>query len=117
MTRILFFDFVLEFFFVDKYTKIVYICGMYEVVVKKSVLKSVRKMPAQEQSRFQVLVDALKVSGPEQPSFKNYSKLGPDKFHCHLSYGWVACWTNENGTLKIEVYYAGSRESAPYAKH
>lgn len=47
----------------------------------------------------------------------NYSKLGPDNYHCHLSRKWVACWTNENGTLTIEVYYAGSRESAPYAKH
>ncbi len=90
---------------------------MYEVVVKKSVLKSVQKMPVLEQKKFQVLVNALKVSGPEQPSFRNYSKLGPNKFHCHLSYGWVACWKCENGTLTIEVYYAGSRESAPYAKH
>jgi hypothetical protein len=91
-----------------------YIDSMFEVVMKKSVLKSVRKMPTQEQGRFQTLMNALRISGPEQPAFKNYSKLGPNRYHCHLSYGWVACWENENGTLKIEVYYAGSREKAPY---
>lgn len=90
---------------------------MYEVLVKKSVLKSLRKMPVKEQEAFKILHDALESSGPIQPSFLNYSKLGPNEYHCHLSRKWVACWKNENGTLTIEVYYAGSRESAPYAKH
>lgn len=90
---------------------------MYEVRVKNSVRKSVVKMPKNEQERFAVLLAALSATGPVQPSFMNYSKLGPDNYHCHLSRKWVACWTNENGTLTIEVYYAGSRESAPYAKH
>ena len=90
---------------------------MFEVKVKNSVRKSVPKMPKAEQVKFASLIDALKESGPIQPSFMNYSKLGPDNYHCHLSRKWVACWTNENGTLTIEVYYAGSRESAPYAKH
>lgn len=90
---------------------------MYEVRVKNSVRKSVVKMPKNERERFAALLAALSVTGPVQPSFMNYSKLGPDNYHCHLSRKWVACWTNENGTLTIEVYYAGSRESAPYAKH
>lgn len=31
-----------------------------------------------------------------------------------ILYYHVACWYNENGTYKVEVYYVGSRESAPY---
>ena len=89
----------------------------YEIYIKNSVKKSVAKMPVLEQKRFARLLGALKASGPVQPTFMNYSKLGPDKYHCHLSRKCVACWKNENGTLTIEVYYAGSRESAPYAKH
>ena len=90
---------------------------MFEVVVKNSVKKTVLKMPKQEQLKFATLLSALKISGPEQPHFMNYSKLGNKNYHCHLSRKWVACRTFEKGTLTIEVYYAGSRESAPYAKH
>lgn len=52
--------------------------------------------------------------GPVQPDYKNYSKLGKDKFHCHLSYHWVACWQLVDGAYVVEVYYVGSREGAPY---
>ena len=90
---------------------------MYEVKMRKSAEKSARKMPVAEQMRLKTLVKSLEATGPEQPSFMNYSKLGKDDYHCHLSRKWVACWRSENGTLTIEVYYAGSRESAPYAKH
>lgn len=90
---------------------------MYEVTLKKSAEKSAKKMPKAEREKLVLLMKALKLSGPVQPSFMNYSKLGEGDYHCHLSRKWVACWKNENGTLTIEVYYAGSRESAPYAKH
>ena len=56
----------------------------------------------------------LEADGPEQPVWLNYSKLGKNKYHCHLSYRWVACWYHEKETLIIEVYYAGSREKAQY---
>ena len=49
-----------------------------------------------------------------QPRYSNFSKLGKERYHCHLSYHYVACWYNENGTYKVEVYYVGCRESAPY---
>ena len=48
-------------------------------------------------------------------SSKNAQKLGhKEKLVLDLSYHHVACWYNENGTYKVEVYYVGSRESAPY---
>ena len=66
------------------------------------------------QALFQALVKDLETTGPEQPTWRNYSKLGGNKYHCHLNYSYVACWINNNGTLTIEVYYVGSRENAPY---
>jgi hypothetical protein len=54
------------------------------------------------------------MTGPVQPYYINYSKLGNSTYHCHLSYRWVACWRNEKDTFIVEVYYVGSREKAPY---
>ena len=68
----------------------------------------------EEAAVFAKLVEDLRTSGPVQPLYPNYSALGKGKYHFHLSYHWVACWSNEKGKLEIEVYYVGSRESAPY---
>ena len=71
-------------------------------------------MPKGEQTKLAFLVDDLIESGPAQPAWPNYSKLTETRYHCHLSRKWVACWSHEKGTIEIEVYYAGSRENAPY---
>ena len=60
------------------------------------------------------LAEDLRDKGPNRGDWPNYSKLGPDQYHCHLSPGWVACWSCKRGSKTIEVYYAGSREDAPY---
>ena len=60
------------------------------------------------------LIDSIEERGPVQPGFMNYSKLSNTEYHCHLSYHWVACWRCEDGKYLVEVYYVGSRESAPY---
>lgn len=86
----------------------------YKVIVPKRVQKDVDRLPAKERRVYERLVLDIKKSGPVQPSYKNYSKLGKDRYHCHLSYHWIACWWMEDGTVKVEVYYVGSRESAPY---
>ena len=52
--------------------------------------------------------------GPIRGNWPSYSRLGRVTYHCHLSRDWVACWRWEKGTIEIEVYYAGSREDAPY---
>lgn len=74
-------------------------------------------MPKARQRDFFELIDDLSMIGPIQKKWPNFSSLDTKKtkFHCHLSYRWVACWKilTEN-KLKIEVYYAGSRENAPY---
>ncbi len=71
-------------------------------------------MPTLQQESFHYLVRQLKTSGPILNDWPNYSKLSANEYHCHLSHKWVACWRYEKGTLEVEVYYAGSRENAPY---
>ena len=86
----------------------------YKVAIKRKVLKTVETMPSREQDRLALLIRDLAALGPVQSGWPNYSKLSASAYHCHLSRKWVACWRHEKGTIEIEVYYAGSRENAPY---
>ena len=65
----------------------------YTVQIKNKVIKSVEKMPDFEKKKFVQLLDDLKEKGPNLNYWKNFSKIGHEKYHCHLSYKWVACWT------------------------
>ena len=90
-----------------------------EFIVKfknKKVLNLIQKIPTLEQKKLVNLIEDLKTKGSIQTGWNNFSQLGKNKFHCHLSYKWVACWKYiEDEEIKIiEVYYAGSRENAPY---
>ncbi len=87
------------------------------MIIKKKILKNVQKMPKAGQLDFYDLIEDLKANGPIQKGWPNFSPLDANKtrFHCHLDYRWVACWSVlPDGDLEIEVYYAGSREKAPY---
>jgi hypothetical protein len=86
----------------------------YDVSFSKKTLKNLEKMPDLMVQKFFILAEQLKVKGPLAPNWANYSKLGKNEYHCHLSYSWVACWKHESNTLTIEVYYVGSRQNAPY---
>ncbi|RWX51677.1 hypothetical protein VU01_10995 [Candidatus Electrothrix marina] len=86
----------------------------YRIIIKKKALKNIRKLPVHVQKKLVLLTDDLKDNGPVTHNWPNYSKLSTDEYHCHLSRKWVACWRMEQGTIEIEVYYAGSRENAPY---
>ena len=72
------------------------------------------KMPRREQKRFANLVEDLERKGPIRSEWPNFSKPSEQQYHCHLSYSWVTRWHVEDSVLEIEVYYAGSREKAPY---
>jgi len=87
---------------------------MWNVTIKKKVRKDLDKLPVNVRGLFVQLIRNLSVDGPVQPSWPNYSKLGKQKYHCHLNYHYAVCWTAEEQTITIEVYYAGSRENAPY---
>ena len=86
----------------------------YTVTIKKKALKDIKEAPERIKRKFELLVEDLETNGPEQPAWPNYSMLGNVTYHCHLDYRWVACWRYEQGSIEIEVYYAGSREKAPY---
>jgi mRNA-degrading endonuclease RelE of RelBE toxin-antitoxin system len=89
--------------------------ALYSILLKKAVQKNIRKLPVSVQDRFEALVVALRDKGPAGPhGWANYSKLGENEYHCHITYRYVACWRHEKDTIIIEVYYAGSRENAPY---
>jgi hypothetical protein len=87
---------------------------VYEVSVRKKAIKNVEKAPESVQILFDQLMQDLRDKGPIQTEWPNYSKLSEKTYHCHLNYSYVACWYYEHGSIEIEVYYAGSRESAPY---
>ncbi len=86
----------------------------HKVVIKKKAQKGIVKMPINIQKKFGFLVDDLVDNGPIVHNWPNFSKLSITEYHCHLTRDWVACWRMEEGTIEIEVYYAGSRENAPY---
>lgn len=87
---------------------------MFEVKLNKAAEKNVKKMPVKIQGLFDMLIIELKHRGPVLSDWHNFSKLGKNEYHCHLSRKWVACWKSEKNSISIEVYYAGSRENAPY---
>ncbi|RWX43271.1 hypothetical protein H206_02936 [Candidatus Electrothrix aarhusensis] len=69
----------------------------YKILVKKSVLKKISRLPAHIQKKLVLLIDDLKDSGPVAHHWPNYSKLSADQYHCHLARKWVACgaWRKE----------------------
>lgn len=77
--------------------------------------KQVKGLQKRHRDALALLVREMQLNGPVQASWPNYSKLGEDTYHCHLAHKWVACWRVTDKEVKlIEVYYAGSRENAPY---
>ena len=87
---------------------------MYDVIVKKKVLRGIEKLPENIQKKMVNFVEDLREKGPIRSEWPNFSKLGKDRYHCHLSRKWVTCWSWTENSFIIEVYYAGSRENAPY---
>jgi mRNA-degrading endonuclease RelE of RelBE toxin-antitoxin system len=86
----------------------------YGIRIKRKVERGLRKLPSDVQKLLYLLIADLQTDGPIQNSWSNFSPLGQDRYHCHLNYRYVACWTCRKGEIVIEVYYVGSREKAPY---
>jgi mRNA-degrading endonuclease RelE of RelBE toxin-antitoxin system len=86
----------------------------YDIKIKKKVVRGLLKLPKDVQKLLFLLIEDLKSDGPIQKSWQNFSSLGNNRYHCHLNYRYVACWTHNKGQIEIEVYYVGSREKAPY---
>lgn len=68
------------------------------------------------------LIDDLIYHGPNLKEWPNYGFIDNGKknsfYHCHLKKGrptFVACWkVIDENEMKIEVFYVGTHESAPY---
>lgn len=86
----------------------------YIVKTTKNVDKNINKLPENIKKKLVALIDDLRDDGPIRKDWNNFSMIGENKYHCHLAYHWVACWHYEKESIIIEVYYAGSREKAPY---
>lgn len=68
---------------------------------------------------FVLLLSELKIGGPYRKNWPNYTKMqNCDDYHCHIKKGkptYVVCWRISDKRIKrIEVYYAGTHEKAPY---
>lgn len=87
---------------------------IYEIKIKRKALGGLKKIPVNVRKLLFLLIEDIKADGPIQKSWNNFSPFGNDKYHCHLNYRYVACWTYRQGEIEIEVYYVGSREKAPY---
>ncbi len=77
-------------------------------------MRRIQRLPDSIQRRVANLVEELRDYGPIRNNWPNYGKLYTDMYHCHLTRSWVVCWTYRRDVKTIEVYYAGSRENAPY---
>lgn len=88
---------------------------MWTVQIKRKMLRKVEELPERIQLRFAALKNDLQNSGPVQTTWQNYSKLSETQHHCHLTIHYVACWqVLSDNEMRMEVYYVGSRENAPY---
>jgi len=58
---------------------------MYKIDIKKQADKTFEKMPENIQEKFRTLVADLKDKGPIRTEWSNYSTLGKNEHHCHLS--------------------------------
>ena len=86
----------------------------YEVRIKRKIERDLRRLPSDVRKLLFLLVADLQADGPIQKTWRSFSSLEGDRYHCHLNYKYVACWTCRKNEIVIEVYYVGSREKAPY---
>jgi len=89
---------------------------MWEVKCKTKLERKIKKLPEPIRLQYQALVKDLKAKGFNPgKKWKNFSWLEGNKYHCHLTYRYVACWEVLDEKIQLmEVYYVGSREKSPY---
>jgi len=95
----------------------------WNVLFTKKSKKQLDKLPKKVQILTRFLVADLELKGPLISSWPNFGKLkgtkkGVMKYHCHLIKGnptYVSCWeVISKSNKRIEVYYVGTHEKAPY---
>ena len=87
----------------------------WKVRITTRATKDLGRLPAKIRDLLDLLAQDIELTGPVRGDWPKYSKLADGSHHCHLTYRYVACWRVVDGKTQItEVYYVGSRESAPY---
>jgi hypothetical protein len=91
----------------------------WKITLNNKVNKQLKKLPEKVVLLTQLLTHDLEMFGPcPGKQWPNFSKLSGNKYHCHLAKGrptYVACWeVIDKSQYKIEVYYVGTHENAPY---
>lgn len=96
----------------------------WEVTLSGRANKEKGRLSPAIQSQLALLIKEMEILGPIRNNWKNFSPLkkGPgvpeDSYHCHIKKGrptYVVCWWIVNKKeKKIEVYYVGTHENAPY---
>ena len=94
----------------------------WDVSFSKKAVKQAQGLNEKLILVLQVLVDNLRTNGPAPGKhWHNYGKLqgkkNEDKRHCHLIKGnptYVCCWEVFKSENRVEVYYVGTHENAPY---
>lgn len=89
----------------------------WSVTFSGKARKQAVKLPVMIRELLFQLARDIESSGPVRGDWPNYSKLSGNRHHCHLKKGhpcYVAVWTEDRGTVSVEIIYAGTHEKAPY---
>ena len=89
----------------------------WRVLFKKSVRKKLLKLPRSILQALAALAADIENGGPARGDWPNYSRLSPNRHHCHLKKGrptYVAVWEEERDEVLVEVIYVGTHEDALY---
>jgi mRNA-degrading endonuclease RelE of RelBE toxin-antitoxin system len=91
---------------------------MWDIALTKKAQKQLAQLPWLVENAFTELAEDLEAFGPIQPHWSHFGRLkgkARNQFHCHIKDGrttYVACWEEIEG--RIEVYFIGTHETAPY---
>ena len=89
----------------------------WKVTIHRAVEKRLPGLPAKALDSLARLLAEIELSGPVRGNWPNYSKLADGRYHCHLKKGrptYVAVWSENKGTVTVEVVYVGTHEKALY---
>jgi len=97
--------------------RVYFIIMHWTVTFTGKAKKQADKLPERIRLLLFQLAREIETAGPVRGDWPNYSKLGNNRHHCHLKKGhptYVAVWSEERGTVSVEIIYAGTHEKAPY---
>lgn len=98
----------------------------WEVTLSPKARKAMKKLKEHPgvSEKFVLLLNELETKGPIRANWPHFNSLDKQKgipdncYHCHIKRGrpnYVVCWyIISELTRKIEIFYVGTHEKAPY---